>query len=104
MTVKGNGGDLIFNKKAHVNGFGTVWFDDRAITNILSFGKVVRKYQVSYDCSNGSVFTMHKPDGRNIHFAMHKDGLHYHDSKNQQVTLVSTVAENEKGYSQHQLE
>jgi hypothetical protein len=35
MTVMGNGGKLSTNKKANLNGYGEVWFDQHAITNIL---------------------------------------------------------------------
>ena len=38
-----------------------------------------------------------------MHFKMHKDGLHYHDTDDRQVTLVQTVQQNEAGYSQRQL-
>ena len=35
---------------------------------------------------------------------MHKDGLHYHDTRNRDITLVQTVQENEEGYSQRQIQ
>ena len=35
---------------------------------------------------------------------MHKDGLHYHDTINREITLVQTVQENEEGYSQRQIQ
>ena len=35
---------------------------------------------------------------------MHKDGLHYHDTRNREITLVQTVQENEEGYSQRQIQ
>ena len=38
-----------------------------------------------------------------MHFKMHKDGLHYHDTADRQVTLIKTVQQNEAGYSQRQL-
>ena len=34
---------------------------------------------------------------------MHQDGLHYHDTKNREVTLIQTVQENEEGYSKRQI-
>ena len=41
MTVLGNGGKLSTNKKADLeDDYGEVWFDKRAITNILSLKKV----------------------------------------------------------------
>ena len=49
------------------------------------------------------VFTVHKP-GQQLHFVMHKDGLHYYDTRNCEITLVQTVQENEEGYSQRQIQ
>ena len=48
------------------------------------------------------VFTLQKP-GQQLHFVMHKDGLHYHDTRNREIILVQTVQENEDGYSQRQI-
>ena len=31
---------------------------------------------------------------------MNENGLHYHDTRNRQITMVSTVSENEKCFSQ----
>ena len=36
MTVMGDGGKLSTDKKADLEGFGEVWFDERAVANILS--------------------------------------------------------------------
>ena len=38
-----------------------------------------------------------------LHFVMHQDGLHYHDTKNCEVTLIQTVQENEEGYSKRHI-
>ena len=103
MTVKGNEGDLKTYKKAYVKNYGEVWFDERAITNIMSLNNVKEKFRVTYDSDRYGKFTVHKPNGVNIKFGMHYDGLHYHDTVNRQVTIVQTVTENEKGYSQRQL-
>ena len=35
---------------------------------------------------------------------MHKDGLHYQDTRNREITLVQTVQENKEGYSQLQIQ
>ena len=49
MTVKGNGRSLTTNQKAHVKNYGDVWFDPRAITNILCLKNVRKKFCVTYD-------------------------------------------------------
>ena len=35
---------------------------------------------------------------------MHANGLHYHDTNNRQLTMVSTVKEESKGFSKRQIE
>ena len=101
--MKGNGGNLKTHKKAYVENHGEVSFDERAITNIMSLKNVKEKFRVTYDSNRDSTFTVHKPNGVNIKFGMHRDGLHYHEMANRQVTMVQTVIENEKGYSKCQL-
>ena len=78
--------------------YGDVWFDERAITNILCLKNMKNKYCVTYDSSENGTFTVYKPDAQ-LHFVMHQDGLNYHDTKNCEVTLIQTVQENEKDYS-----
>ena len=36
------------NLKAELPGYGTVWFDPQAMTNVLSFGNISRQYPVQY--------------------------------------------------------
>ena len=95
MCIKGNGGTLNATKRTYVKNYGEVWFDEWAITNILSFSNVKKQFHISYDDSNGSVFKVHKPDGTTKDFMMHADGLHYHDTKGQQLVMLNTVKQNE---------
>jgi hypothetical protein len=106
MTVMGNGGRLTTKTKAYLKGYGNVWFDERAITNILSLKNVVTKrgFHMSYDSDGDQGFAIHKPNGNIIHFRMHPDRLHYLDFTNPEVSFLHTVRENEQGYSQRQHE
>ena len=103
MNVKGNGGSITTNKKGNLKNYGDVWFDERDITNILCLKNAKQKYWVTYDSSADGVFTVQKP-GEMLHFVMHKDGLHYHNTRNLETTLVQTVQENEEGYSQRHIQ
>ena len=38
-----------------------------------------------------------------MHFIIHRDGLHYHDSSENEISFVQTVNENESGYSARQI-
>ena len=105
MTVHGNGGDLTTNQKAHIKNYGDVWFHPDAITNILSLKNVKAKFQVTYDSEGAGAFIVHKPNGVDIHFVAHADGLHYHDTNHRQLTMaeVSTVAQESQGFSKKQI-
>ena len=34
------------NLKAELPGYGTVWFDPQAMTNLLNFGNIAKQYPV----------------------------------------------------------
>ena len=36
------------NLKAEFPGYGTVWFDPQATTNVLSFGNIAKQYPIRY--------------------------------------------------------
>ena len=76
MTVKRNGVDLETNKKAYVENYREVWFDERVITNIVSLKNVKKKFRATYDSDRDDTFTFHKSNGVNIKFGMHCGGLH----------------------------
>ena len=93
MQVIGNCGSITTNRQGHLKNYGDVWFDERAITKILCLNKMKKKYRVTYDSAENVTFTVHKPDAQ-LHFLMHQDGLHSHDTQNREVTLIQTVQEN----------
>ena len=75
MNVLGNGGSITTNQKAHVRNYGDIWFDKRAITNILSLKNAQKRYRVTYDSTFNRAFVVHKPEGDNMNFIMHRDGV-----------------------------
>ena len=91
------------NQKANVRNYGDVWFDKRAIPNISSLKNVQKRYRVTYDSTFNRAFIVHKPEGHDMHFIMHRDGLHYHDPSEKEIYFVQTVNENESGYSARQI-
>jgi len=103
MTVNGNGGSLITNQQAHIKNYGDVWFDPRAITNILSLKNVKEKYRVTFDSNGNNAFHVHRPGKPDLRFDMHTNGLYYHDPSQKELTLVNTVLGNSEGYSKRQI-
>ena len=72
MIVKGNGGAIKTTWKSHVKGYGEVWFDEQAITNILVLKNVKRKFRVTYNSNNKRVFAVQNPSRKYVHFNIHK--------------------------------
>ena len=103
MTVKGNGGLLTTNKMAFLKNYGMVWFHPDAITNILSLKNVREKFQVTFDSDTSNAFIVHKPNGAQLRFNMHRDGLYYHDPRGHHMSMVNTVKEAEEGFSKRQV-
>ena len=56
--------------------------------NIMSLKNVKEKFRLAYDSDIDGTFTVRKPNGVNIKFEIQRDGLHYHDRVNRQVTMV----------------
>ena len=54
---------------------------------------------MTYDSTFNRALILHKPDGHDLHFIMHRDGIHYHDPSKKEISLVQTVNKNESGYS-----
>ena len=102
MQVIGNGGSITTNRQGHLKKYGDVWFDERAVTNILCLKNINKKYYITYDSAKNGTFTVHKPDVQ-LHFVMHQDRIHYHDTQNCEVTLIQTVQENKECYIKRQI-
>ena len=65
-TIHTNGGMLIVNQKGILEDYGEVWYHPKAITNILSLAKIVKKYPISYNSENRNQFVIHKKEGDQI--------------------------------------
>ena len=48
LSLAMNVGMMTTNLKTELPGYGTVWFDPQAITNVLSFGNTAKQYPVQY--------------------------------------------------------
>jgi hypothetical protein len=86
MRLKSNGGTMEVKKQAIMPGYHAhVWYNKKAITNILSLSNVIKQYRVTYD-SIDQMFVVHcEPEGKpDMEFRMHKSGLHYFDPRARQ--------------------
>ena len=48
LSLATNAGAMTTNLKAEQPGYGTVWFDPQAMTNVLSLGNIAKQYPVQY--------------------------------------------------------
>jgi hypothetical protein len=74
MRLKSNGRTMEVKKQAIMPGYHMhVWYNEKAITNILSLSNLIKQYQVTYN-SNDQMFMVHRnSEGKlDMEFRMHK--------------------------------
>ena len=93
------------NKIADFPGFPkSVWFDERAITNILSFTDLADHFRIINENSQEDAFLLFKKNGDIVKFTRSNCGMYFHNLIEQQIVLLNTVKENELGYTKQQIE
>ena len=105
MRIHCNAGSRLTYQIGDFPGYGTVWYDPKAIANILSLRQVRKHYHITYD-STDRKFVVTKPSGKEFAFLESEGGLHYLDTacpevEQQQDTqqhafAVNTVRDNKK--------
>ena len=104
MRVHCNAGSRLTNLIGDLPGYGTVWYDPKAIANILSLRQVRKQYHIAYNSTNRR-FLVTKPSGKQFAFLESEGGLHYLDTtcpqtkqqdQQQHVFAVNTVRDNKK--------
>ena len=106
MRMQCNAGTHVTNLIGDLPGYGPVWFDPRAITNVLSLKLVKEKYRIEYNSSGDEGFVVTKPTGEIFQFIKSASGLHYLDTSERDETkignttlVVNTVKENRRNYT-----
>ena len=72
MAVKFNGVTIKTTLKVYINGYGEVWFDERAIINILALNKSKIKLRFTYDRNSDGFFIVHTPSSKYVYFNIRK--------------------------------
>ena len=86
------------SKVGALPGYGTVWFYEDGISNILSLNNVMKKYRVTYDSTAYDCFEVHNADSTKHLFKPSKKGLFYSSVSND-IALVTTVENNTNKYT-----
>ena len=106
MRIQCNAGTHVTNLIGDLPGYGPVWFNLRAIANVLSLKLVKEKYRIEYNSNGDDGFVVTKPTGEVFRFIESASGLHYlyaserEETKIENTTLVvNTVKENRRNYT-----
>ena len=116
LDMASNGGNIVTTHQADMNKAGKVWFNQNAIANILSLGKLADKYRITFDSAIENAFNIHTEDGI-IKFNKNSANLYEHRpsvirkstnvNDNKAITPynhVQTVEENMKMYTPRQIQ
>jgi len=98
LSLHCNAGIAMVNKIGDLPGYGTVWFYEDGIANILSLNNIKKKYHVTYDSTACDCFEVHKADSTKFVFKPSKKGIFY-SSVNNDIALVTTVENNTNKYT-----
>ena len=88
---------------------GPVWYNEDSIANILSLSEVRRVCTVTMDTSKEPAMNVHRKDGTIMSFIEHPSGLYVYSGNDvtsgavNAYTLLNTVAEHKKMFSQRQI-
>jgi hypothetical protein len=115
LALATNAGVKQSNQEAMVPGFGKVYFDADAIANIFGFSDLKKKHRITYDSNKEDAFLVHMGNEKILKFECSPEGLYQmevsneykqdlKDPKSGTSHLISTVAENRKGYTLRQFE
>ena len=84
-------------------GYRTLWFENSAITNVLSLSTATCCFHIQFDNWDDNHIRLSTPI-HTVVFNQIRLGLYYHEIKHQYLMLVNTVAENLKGFTKHKFE
>ena len=104
LTLHTNGGILQSNQKGELPIYGKVWHDERALTNILSFFNLQKKFHVTFDNRKDDSFHVYTKDGKEVRFSPSPNGIYRYDNANKDFCFTETVASNSRHFTKRQIE
>ena len=109
MHIHCNAGRRMTHFVGDLPGYGTVWYDPKAIANILSLRRVCDRYRTTYD-SAYQQFVVTKSCGKEFVFKELESGLHFldttysrreedQDHSQEHVFMVNMVKDNRRNFT-----
>jgi hypothetical protein len=102
LVMSTNGGEIVYRQLADLPNFGTVWFNENAIANIISMSEAERKgHSISY--SPGCLTLTNPKNGHHTEFRITPSGLYAYKNPIGGTSMVQTVQENEQLFTPRQV-
>ena len=77
LVMETNAGSKIIQEKGSIPGYGDVWYDADAVSNLFSLSDMVKRgMRVVYDSQKGNEFIVWTKDQRKIKFPVDERGLY----------------------------
>jgi hypothetical protein len=97
-----NGGEIIYKQQADLPDYGTVWFNENSIANIISMSEAERKgHKISY--SPGCLTLTNAKNGHTTDFRITSSGLYAYNIPLKGTNMIQTVGENEHLFTPRQV-
>ena len=93
LTVHCNAGAARTDQIGDLKGFGTVWFYEDGIANVISLGLLTNKFRVTMDSDIDNALHVHKSNGDVRRFHRGDNNLYYYDVRaaHAEETLLAIV-------------
>jgi hypothetical protein len=98
IKIHCNAGTSIVTQVGTLKNYGEMWFNPKAIANILLLARVKERYPVRYDSDEENQFVVVQPH-KQIVFQQNDPGLYYHGTTNRAMVMVNTVGNNREGFT-----
>ena len=105
LLLATNAGVLSTSHTATLPGYGSVWFNEDAITNVVSLYNMTQKYRVTFDSAVEQAFIVHSTPP--MRFVRNRENLYVYipdPSLHTGTNFVNTVSENMSYYTKRQVE
>ena len=103
ISVCCNAGTITTNTVGDLDGYGTVWYHEQGIANILSLYRVSLNFHIQYDSRSHNSFCVWKKDGTCREFKAGSRALYYCDTRKIGGTILTQTDEAENApYSEQQ--
>ncbi len=98
-----NAGTIIYNQQSDLPNYGTVWFNQNSIANIISMSKAQRRgHMISF--SPGCLKLNNKESTFTMSFKMSPSGLYVYKAPDLGISLVQTINENSRFLTPRQID